>query len=715
MAELFLSNNSGQIDLSIRCTFANLTGGLIGPLRECQSIEPLSGFLIQDGNRDVGLCVANCALLSFKNKIDFKETCADVFLNIPSARCLNLSGNGSVYSFSNDGTFSLGSGINTNFKGLQVYGAEPTLFLKDTNPAPTHSLRFFNSETEDNLIFLICQQSTKVNISGSGDLILNSRLRDSVCISGNSVALSGFPLSNYSFTNYGNTFLQCINTISGTGCIISKGALSTGFDVDSMSVFRKCAYFCSGIDVYNNCLTTKNCISGATGYFCDIFLAKNIIYTQPSQCFRSLRVTGSSADCNVISGLTCFFNGIVNTGSSRLCDTCFSKATGVSLRVSGGNIELSGKFEMYGCMQVCRFAGQILNHVIVGDTFVSRAAGDGFSQSFQGNVCWSGNMSTTGSGIFNNICTTGTATSLNSFNGCTCLVTPNSFLCAPNIYASSLTCGQCIVGATYVSGDLGVFQTVCQRGTAITCLGASGLHIGTNCAGYIKAANVAKAWGVFSLKSGIPTLLTGYNVCRVTLPITGIAASGTTPLRYLPTGAGLTGQWNNPYVLYGLALNETVKAPFTFDLQFHPVGCFDAFGGVRTGYSSLSEMSGYLRTGFGYYSGSSGNIADLQSGIISTGFANGTSGLAASWGPLGSYGCSVQVPLFSTLVNCAGKNVSSVGNYITGNFEKITYGNSYGEIIFNLLPACTTVSRRDYYSIGNNSLNGTGTFTIFSY
>jgi hypothetical protein len=336
-------------------------------------------------------------------------------------------------------------------------------------------------------------------------------------------------------------------------------------------------------------------------------------------------------------------------------------------------------------------------------------------------------MSVTGSGVFNSIRTTGVTNSANIFNGCVCLQSPNVWLCAPQIRASDYVCaGDYICGINAVCGNCGIFTELRQGGFEITnCFAATGSHFGNNCRGYIKSVNTPKAWGVFSLLSGVPTLLTGYNVCRITIPITGIAASGSNvTARYYPTGSGLSGQWNNPYVMYGLALRETVKAPFTFDLQFHPVGCFDAFAGVRTGYLSAgtsNEMSGYLRTGwgsvsgFGYYSGSSGNVAGLPSGLISTGLAGGSSGLAASWGPLGSYACSQQIPMFSTLVNCAGKNTASIGNYTTGSFEKIRYGNDYGEIIFSLLPACLTVSTREYYSISNNSLNGTGTFTIFSY
>jgi hypothetical protein len=233
---------------------------------------------------------------------------------------------------------------------------------------------------------------------------------------------------------------------------------------------------------------------------------------------------------------------------------------------------------------------------------------------------------------------------------------------------------------------------------------------------------------VFSLNNGVPTLLTGYNVGRITIPITGIAASGSTAWTtsrsgYFPTGCTLvTGQWFNPYVMYGLNLCETVKAPFTFNLQFHPVGCFDAFAGVRTGYFCTGDFNAYSRTGFatipgfGYYSGSTGNlptVPGMTGTFISTGW-QGT-GLINSWGPLGSYICSQQIPMFSTLVNCAGKNIASSGNWRTGDFSKITFGCDYGEVIFNLLPACMTSSSRNFYQIGNNSLNGTGTFTIFSY
>lgn len=726
MANLYLSNTSGQIDLTIRCSYLNLINSRSGPIAECSSSNPNSGFLIQDGNKNSGIYVGNCSLQSFKNKIDFKEN-SSIYLISPDdagffiGNTGGLNNSGLSYHFSGN-NFSIGSGINTSFNGIQLNQSCPSLILKNTGLQNEQSILFYNGS---DVTFLLSHCLNFLSISGSGSLNLKSKNKDSICIDGNSVSFSGTPLTNYSLSNYGKTYLGDQALISGALCVSTIGELN-GLDINSRSIFKNTATFCSGVDICNNCLITTNCISGTTGYFDKIILANDIIYSNQNQCFRSLSITGSSIDKNYISGLTCFYDGLENTGISRLCSVIFSCATGQGLFLTGGNIDLSGNFNVSGGLKICQTTTQNVDNVILGCTFTVRATGNGFSQSFLGNVCWSGNISATGSGVFNNICTSGLANSLNSFNGCVCLCTPNSFICTPNLCASSIVCGSCIIGNNFISGTSGVFGFISQTGgSAISCFSSSGLHIGTNCTGYIKAANVAKAWGVFSLNNGVPTLLTGYNVCGITIPITGIAASGALgSLKYFPTGNLTSGQWNNPYVMYGLALNETIKAPFTFNLQFHPVGCFDAFAGVRTGYLSTTtttEMSGYLRTGFGgvsgfgYYSGSSGNVAGLTSGIISTGLANGSSGLAASWGPLGSYACSVQIPMFSTLVNCAGKNISSIGNYTTGNFEKIICGNNYGEIIFNLLPACMTLSSRSYYSIGNNSLNGTGTFTIFGY
>jgi hypothetical protein len=704
MANLILGNTTGEICCEIQQSYMRLTGNYVGPL--CTSNISTSGFLIRDANDNSGIYVANCAIQTCKNKIEYTDTNSSnpAYLALPTNKCLYISGNNSVFSFSNVGNFAAGSGIYSAFNGIQSFSSSPSFTLIPNTATINNAFRSLNCSCQ--VQFYICQSSNSgICLSGSNAFRFDNLNEQGVYyISGNSTSVGGLPLSSYSFANYGNSYFNATSlfsgnlNITGTGCFNAAG---TGLDVNTRSIFRKDSIFSGNVILtggYSICSDGVACfktgafpnLSGEGNlYFCDAYLntvnIKSITGTGNS-CFQCLKVSGLC----VTTG--CFNN--INGSSSDILICNY-----VNLCLSGSNLYNYGSFQNSGFF------------------------------------CNIGNFLNTGSGAFYNICTTGLDTSLNVLSGCLCV---QKHICATDICGFGMISGGnfCSTGNFLTTGSISgtlvsgaVFSQT--SGSTITCFASSGFHIGTACTGYVKAANTAKAWGVFSLISGIPTLLTGYNVCRITLPITGIAASGSaaTQLRYYPTGTGLSGQWNNPYVMYGLALAETVKAPFTFNLQFHPVSGFDAFGGVRTGYlssgSSLvsGEMSGYLRTGSGsipglaYYSGSSGTVAGLTSGIISTGLAAGASGQAASWGPLGSYACSVQIPMFSTLVNYAGKRIVSAttGNYQTGDFEKITFGNNYGEVIFSLLPACMTLSSRSYYSIGNNSLNGTGTFTIFGY
>lgn len=707
MANLILGNTTGEICCEIQQSYMRLTGNYVGPL--CLSSFSTSGFLIKDANDNSGIYVANCAIQTCKNKIEYTDTNSanPAYLALPTNKCFYISGNNSVFSFSNAGNFSAGSGIYSAFNGIQSFSSSPSFTLIPNTETISNAFRSLNCSCQ--IQFYICQSGNSgVFLSGSNAFRFdNSDKQGAYYISGNSTSVSGLPLSNYSFANYGNSYFNATSlfsgnlNITGTGCF---NASNTGLDVDTKSIFRKDSLFSGNVTLtggYTICSDGAACfktglfpsLSGEgdinfKNAFFDIANVKSITGTGNS-CFQCLRVSGLCATTGCFNNINALNSELLICNYTNLC-------------LSGNALYNYGLFQN------------------------------------SGTFCNIGNFINTGSGTFHNICTTGSSTSLNVFSGCAFIsndICNSGSICSwgsisgLNFLTTGLTSGANISG-TAISG-----QTITQlNGSTITCFASSGFHVGTFCTGYIKAANTAKAWGVFSLKNGVPTLLTGYNVCRMTLPITGIAASGTpAALRYYPTGNGFTGQWNSPYVIYGLALNETVKAPFTFNLQFHPVDCFDSFGNVRTGYLSaagatLNDMSGYLRStgapsgagaavisGFGFYSGSSGNVAGLTSGIISTGLANGGSGLAASWGPLGSYARSVQVPLFSTLVNCAGKNTSSVGNYTTANFEKITFGSNYGEVIFSLLPACTTLSSHNYYCIGNNSLNGTGTFIIFGY
>jgi hypothetical protein len=650
--------------------------------------------------------VANCAIQTCKNKIEYTDINSSnpAYIALPANKCLHISGNNSVFSFSNVGNFSAGSGIYSAFNGIQSFSSSPSITLIPNTTTVNNAFRSLNCSCQ--VQFYICQSGNSgVFLSGSNAFRFdNSGKQGAYYISGNSTSVSGLPLSNYSFANYGNSFFNAPSlfsgnlNITGTGCF---DASHTGLDINTISIFRKNSIFSGNVTLTGGCVI---CSDGAAYFKTGLFPSlsgegditfKNAFFDIVN--VKSITGTGNSCfQCLKVSGL-CVTTGCFNNINASASELLICNYTNLCLSGNAGNTLYNyGSFQNSGTFR---------------------------------NI---GNFINTGCGTFHNICTTGSSTSRNVFSGCAFIsndICNSGSICSwgsisgLNFLTTGLTSGANISG-TAISG-----QTITQlNGSTITCFASSGFHLGTNCTGYIKAANTAKAWGVFSLKDGVPTLLTGYNACRMTVPITGIAASGNPATAlYFPTGSAISAQWNYPYVMYGIALNEVVKAPFTFNLQFHPVGCFESFSNVLSGYGPHpTNFSGYLRTGwfgtapnsvsgFGYYSGSSGNVANLTSGIISTGLANGNSGLAASWGPLGPYYCSMQAPLFSTLVNCAGKNISSIGNYQTGDFCKITFGSNYGEVIFSLLPASVALQNRDYYKFNNNALNGTGTFIIFGY
>lgn len=663
MANYILNNTTGEINCTISQSYIRLTGNYVGPLSLSNCAT--SGFSVRDANNCSGIYVANCAIQIAKNKIQYTEpasVCNFASIILPPDKCLNISGNNSLYSFSNNGNFSAGSGIYVPFNGIQSFSSSPSFIAIQNTPSLNNSFRSLNCSCL--VEFYICQSSNSgVCFSGSNFLRFESKnSNNAFYISGNSVSISGNPISSYALANYGQTYLGGNSLISGNLNLSGIQNISTAQNVTGLNV-NTCAIF--------------NC---------------NILFS------GDLVLTGKKTFSS--DGIVCFKTGIFST---------FITPGGVSFSQICTSADVLN--EISGCLAVQK---QIFSPILCSDCLTTTL------------VCSEALISKSIIGC-NLIYSTGIFGCFTNLTG-SCVISTGLIACSisgtNSIFSTGIT--GCYVN---LSGRVLFAETLCQTsGNIITCFASSGLHVGTNCSGYIKAVNTAKAWGVFSLNNGVPTLLTGYNVGRITIPITGIAASGSTAWTtccsaYFPTGCTLvTGQWFNPYVMYGLNLCETVKAPFTFNLQFHPVGCFDAFAGVRTGYFCTGDFNAYARTGFatipgfGYYSGSTGNVPTLggSSGtFISTGW-QGT-GLINSWGPLGCYNCSVQVPMFSMLVNCAGKNVASSGNWRTGDFSKITFGCDYGEVIFNLLPACMTSSSRNFYQIGNNSLNGTGTFTIFSY
>jgi hypothetical protein len=701
MANFILGNTTGEICCEIQQSYMRLTGNYVGPL--CTSNFSTSGFLIKDANDNSGIYVANCAIQTCKNKIEYTDANSTnpAHLILPANKCFYISGNNSLYSFSDSDIFSIGSGFYSAFEGLQSFSSSPSVTLIPKTAAINNAFRSLNSFCE--VQFYICQSDNSgICLSGSNAFRFDNLDKQGVYyISGNSTSVSGLPLSSYSFANYGNSYFNAASLFSGninlagTGCF---NAPDIGLDVDTKSIFKKDSIFSGNIILTGG----YNLFSDGAFYF-------------TTGIFPSISGTGDIIFNNS------FFNNVEANSVSGTGTSYFNCAEILELYVGNG---------YFNCIRPA-----VENDYLIISGYSNLHLCGSFFCNF-GSFFNNGNFTNTGNGNFYNICTTGLSTSRNVFSGCMFVsndICNSGFICSwgsvsgLNFLTTGLISGANISG-TNISG-----QTFTQlNGSTITCFASSGLHIGTLCTGYVKAVNTAKAWGVFSLKDGVPTLLTGYNACSITIPITGIAASGNPgSLKYFPTGNLVSGQWNYPYVMYGIALNELVKAPFTFNLQFHPVSCFDTFSNVTTGYGThATNFSGYQRTGwfatsptvsgFGYYSGSSGNVAGaastpFASGVISTGV--GGSGLATAWGPLGPYYCSMQAPLFSTLVNCAGKNTFSptTGNYSTGDFSKIALGSSYGEIIFSLLPASVALQNREYYKIENNALNGTGTFVIFGY
>jgi hypothetical protein len=696
MANYILNNTTGEINCAISQSYIRLTGNYVGPLS--LSSCATSGFSVRDANNCSGIYVANCAIQIAKNKIQYTEptsVCNFVSIILPPDKCLNISGNNSLFSFSNNGNFSVGSGVYAPFNGIQSFASCPSFIAIQNTPSLNNSFRSLNCNCA--VEFYICQSSNSgVCISGSNFLRFESKgSNNGFYISGNSISISGNPDSRYALVNYGSTYLGNNSLISGNLNLSGIQNISTVQNITGLNV-NTCAIFCRNAVFYGDLISTggktffsDGAVSFKTGFFPSIATTGSICVSY---------ITTSDDALNT-------FCGCLNV-KKQVCTPILCSDLISGLIVSGRS----------GWMQTLNVQNSIFSTGLNGcftnltGCFIASTNISGSSISATNSIFSTGIF-----GCFTDL----TGCSINSTNLSACSITGIN-----SIFSTGIT--GCYVN---LSGRVLFAGTLCQTsGNIITCLASSGLHIGTNCSGYVKAVNTAKAWGVFSLNNGIPTLLTGYNVGRITLPITGIAASGSAVWTascsgYFPTGCTLlTGQWLNPYVMYGLNLCETVKAPFAFNLQFHPVGCFDAFAGVRTGYLCTGDFNAYSRTGFatipgfGYYSGSTGNlptVLGMSGTFISIGW-QGT-GLINSWGPLGSYICSQQIPIHSTLVNCAGKNIASSGNWRTGDFSKITFGCDYGEVIFNLLPACMTSSSRDYYRIGNNSLNGTGTFTIFSY
>ena len=626
MANLILGNTTGEICCEIQQSYMRLTGNYVGPL--CTSNFSTSGFLIKDANDNSGIYVANCAIQTCKNKIEYTDTNSanPAYIALPANKCLHISGNNSVFSFSNAGNFSAGSGIYSAFNGIQSFSSSPSFTLIPNTATVNNAFRSLNCSCQ--VQFYICQSGNSgVFLSGSNAFRFdNLGKQGAYYISGNSTSVSGLPLSNYSFANYGNSYFNATSlfsgnlNITGTGCF---NASNTGLDVNTKSIFRKDSLFSGNVTLtggFTICSDGMACFK--TGAFPSLsgegdIAFKNAFFDIAN--IKSITGTGNSCfQCLKVSGL-CVTTGCFNNINASASELLICNYTNLCL--SGNALYSYGLFQNSGTFR---------------------------------NI---GNFINTGSATFHNICTTGSSTSRNVFSGCVFVsndVCNSGSICSwgsisgLNFLTTGLTSGANISG-TAISG-----QTITQLNeSTITCFASSGFHLGTNCAGYIKAANTAKAWGRITVIDGIQKELVGYNIKS-----------------YRAYGTAATIATNTPIYAHGICFCEPLKYPFSVNFNIYPSG-----NPIITGHAGNLQNSEKL--GF--------------SGAATSTTVSNTYTLGSNWG----------ISFYASSGKCSANCL----------LAPYTVGSCYSEMYFNLLNCKGPLTL--YSELTGAAADGIINFTVF--
>ena len=631
MAYVNLTNTSGQVDVTLRCSYDRLTKNFAGPLTENACANSECGFLIQDGNKNTGIFVANCSLQFCKNKIELKQD-TNALITLPANRCFTISGNNSIHSFSCNGTVSFGSGIDANYNGIQSYHPQPSLVLKDTDSNAEQAIRFLNSGGEQN--FLICQTNTFTCISSTGNLIFNSSGRaNSFHISGFNISVSGLPNTGYGFLNYSNSLFSGQSLFLNNTCLCGTGyictdAQSTGLCVNTKSLFLNEVLICSGFQACNGNISTNCCITGSSGFFNLICSYLNI--NTPFVNTSGLCVVGNT---NISGGVSITGNALIS-GFSNFNSTTFVNSTGRNLILNSG-IGISGDLRLTGALLINPIGlGINSDHVICGKTITINSTGIGGNlNSIFGNTILSGNLNATGSGTFNSIYSTGSINNLISGD----LTIGNNLFSCKGIVSDNVT-GTCLIYSNKsISGDFvsgaNLFQS---KSDTTTCFLSTGLNIATNCNGVIGARNTSKAWGVIGLTDGRQNAdLSGYNLKSVQ-----VYAQAMAPLA--PAGC---------IYAYGLCFCEPIKYPFAVNFNIYPSG------NMLTGSSAT-------------------NWQPKDQSVIGLGFTGVSTAQTTSFIGVGASTSSPYgVAFYSVLGKCASNNTLS----------RYWPGGCYSEIYFNLM------------------------------
>jgi hypothetical protein len=673
MNNILLGNSASEVCQTISEYYSRLDGNFSGPVTACYGAN--DGFLIQSANKETGLYVANTYIGYGTNNLLFNYSNTDVCLILGNNKSFYIGGNGSCFQLDNLGTVSFGSGIDTNYCGIQSYSTRPTLALFEKSSNLNPSIKFFNNAKQNT--FLLCQNlnsgvlicnSKELTICGGGGAVLN--------LTGACIAFTGKSIFNdcglfnceVNFT--GNTNFNGVNSFN-------TPSSQTGLSINTKSMFCCCVIF-------------SDIISGKTGYFTCIEGANN----SKTGAFNELYISGCSSFTGVAKFNDANFKNINSSGNTCLTSgyLCYTGTnfnlcgTGASNIILGSNITIcttgnsSKNLNLCSCVNVCYLNS---DNTILGNGICSSGEINKFSGCFYSDksVCSKTGLFTSylsgkcvdSEQIYSTgfICAGGEIKAQSNIcsnldikaGGC---ITAYDLISGKNIYSTCDISGNCNL---YISGNACVgcklLVNSCISGNGDLCIGniyftgerVSGkcIKIQTGCFDYIctnifktssleadsvtyqglDADNITKAWGYFEY-SGADAVtpfrnITGYNISSVDV------------CRYSSASAG-----NPTYdAFYKIKFNNGIKFPFAMNVNFNA---------LHTPYA-------YLQT-------------------------NGPTGVVLTTPTVCEKVCIYSTPVHSTLMRSGTK----VGQT---NPELLTVGNCYCEICFIALalPATTIASQ----------------------
>ena len=649
---------ASQISQSVTESYQRLIDSVSGPLTACAAAT--SGFLIQNGNKQYGLFIGNTYNTFANNNIKFDYSNSDTCFCLYSNRNFIITGNGSQLMFNNEGSLSIGSGLNTNYKGFQVNTPNPSLILIDTNDTQNQAIRFFKKVGTET--FYICRNSDiALDFYSCDSLRFYTALSatPSIQISGSRLAVNSNINNSFEFALSGKSFFSdysyhsgCVN-FSGINCFGHPNSLETGLRVNTISNFNKNSIFNEDISISGlnkNLLIQSGYICAATGYLNNL-TGNSINYKTGS--FSALCIPYQAGNCAEFDTCVKFKRSI-----DFLKDIQTSGFISGSV-ITGSNIQTSGFLKVGSSLCIVPDANQTVDHTICGRCITICVTGNNCSIQLNSNcVFFKGNFEAANA-IVSNVNSTGNSINYIKANICN----------SGNLFVQS---GMCFGGSFWLTGGNACFTTqLCTPIVCTNCINqystdtnilncfSNNINVGSLCNGVVNSLTTARAWGVFSLKSGIPALLTGYNVQRISIPPTGLLAPKI-------TGITTTTNITQPYMMYGVVLCSPLKYPFVFNGNFTPIGLFNT--------GSMNAALGNIICPYG------SNYQFTPSQINITPYAGTVPNGGSLPNHFSSLACSISVyePTFNITATAGGANVNT-------------------------------------YSFGNSILAGTGSFVIFSH